>query len=407
MYTEAIVYSSLSATATRFGSIERKIVGLFPELLGVGGIQEVGRQTASALTDIALRHNYSTHFIALNDPLGTQSFEFERRNIHFHGFGRRKVRFVLSAISLARQEASIAIAAHPHLSVPAIWMKMASPHLPYIVMSHGVEVWRVLPSLTRYALSHASLALAPSSDTAQRLVKIQGVANNKIRKLAWPVTPEFLRMAEQPSRLSLPKDFPHGKVILTVGRYSASEQYKGTDALIRAVAQLKSTIPDISLAVVGAGDDLPRLRSLSHDLGVSNSVKFLGGIPREEIAACYAQCDTFALPSTGEGFGLVYLEAMAFAKPVIGVACGGVTDLIQDGVNGLLIPPRNLSRLVEGLGTLLTNITLCRECGLRGAEMVRQRYCFETFESELERILAGCGLDCSPSSQNSSSVLAK
>jgi glycosyltransferase involved in cell wall biosynthesis len=94
---------------------------------------------------------------------------------------------------------------------------------------------------------------------------------------------------------------------------------------------------------------------------------------------------------------------MAFAKPVIGVACGGVTDLIQDGVNGLLIPPHNPTRLVEGLATLLGNTLLRRECGLRGAEIVRQRYCFETFESGLEHILAECGLDCSAFS----SVLAK
>jgi len=200
-------------------------------------------------------------------------------------------------------------------------------------------------------------------------------------------------MTEQTSKLPLPKAFPYGKVVLTVGRETAAEHYKGTDALICAVAQLRPTIPDTYLVVVGAGDDLPRLRNLARDLGISESVKFLGGIPREEVAACYARCDIFALPSTGEGFGLVFLEAMAFAKPVIGVACGGVTDLIQDGVNGLLIPPHNLGRLAEGLGTLLRDPTLRQEYGIRGAEIVRRKYCFGAFESELEDILMECGLD--------------
>ena len=377
-----------------FGSTVKTIVGLFPELLGVGGIQEVGRQTVAALTDVAIRRKCSTHFIALNDPLGTQSFRFDGREFQFDGYGRRKVKFALSAIALARKEAFIAVAAHPHLAVPAGLMKIASPGLRYLVMSHGVEVWKPLSSFRRYALSHANLALAPSSDTALKLAEFQGVANQKIRKLAWPVTPEFLRMTEQTAKLPLPKEFPHGKVILTVGRETASEQYKGTDALIRAVAQLRPTIPDIYLVVAGTGDDLPRLRTLAHDLGIPESVKFLGGIPREEVAACYARCDIFALPSTGEGFGLVFLEAMAFAKPVLGVACGGVTDLIQDGVNGLLIPPHNLGQLVKALGTLLINPALRQEYGLCGAEIVRRKYCFGTFESELEDILMECGLDC-------------
>jgi len=80
------VYSSLSVTATRVRSIERKILGLFPELLGVGGIQEVGRQTASALADIAIRHKYSTHFIALNDPQVRSHSDFENRKYSVHGF---------------------------------------------------------------------------------------------------------------------------------------------------------------------------------------------------------------------------------------------------------------------------------------------------------------------------------
>ena len=385
--------SSFHVTAPRFSSKGKTIVGLFPELLGVGGVQEAGRQTAAALTDVAIRRKCSTHFIALNDPLGTQSFRFDGKKIHFDGYGRRKVKFALSAIALARKEAFIAIAAHPHLAVPAGWMNMASPGVRYVVMSHGVEVWKSLPSFRRYALSHADLALAPSSDTAQKLAEVQGVASHKIRKLAWPVTPEFLQMTEQTSKLPLPKEFPYGKVVLTVGRETAAEHYKGTDALICAVAQLRPTIPDTYLVVVGAGDDLPRLRNLARDLGISESVKFLGGIPREEVAACYARCDIFALPSTGEGFGLVFLEAMAFAKPVIGVAYGGVTDLIQDGVNGLLIPPHNLGRLAEGLGTLLRDPTLRQEYGIRGAEIVRRKYCFGTFESELEDILMECGLD--------------
>jgi phosphatidyl-myo-inositol dimannoside synthase len=260
-------------------------------------------------------------------------------------------------------------------------------------MSHGVEVWKPLPLLRRQALLSADLVLAPSRDTAQKLEGIQGVPQAKIRKLAWPLNPDLLRMAATSPGLPLPSGFPQGRVILTVGRWATSERYKGADDLIRAMAQLRMTFPGLHLVAVGDGDDLPRLKKIAADLGVSEAVRFLTGLSRQEIAACYARCEIFALPSTGEGFGLVFLEAMAFAKPLVGAACGGTTDVIEDSVNGLLIPPGDSARLVEALAGLLKDELLREKLGQRGAEILRRKYSFEIFQSELELILEECGLD--------------
>lgn len=145
------------------------------------------------------------------------------------------------------------------------------------------------------------------------------------------------------------------------------------------------------MVAVGGGDDLPRLQKLAADLGVADGVHFLAGLTREQIAACYSRADVFALPSTGEGFGLVFLEAMAFAKPVVGAACGGTTDVVEDGVNGLLVPPRDTQGLVQALGRLLGDGALCAELGRRGAESVQQKYAFAVFQAELEKILGECG----------------
>jgi glycosyltransferase involved in cell wall biosynthesis len=200
-------------------------------------------------------------------------------------------------------------------------------------------------------------------------------------------------MADNPAALSLPKNFPEGRVILTVGRWAASERYKGVDDLIRAVAQLQTKFPRICLAAVGDGDDLPRLKKIAGDLGVSESIRFLTNLSREEIAACCARSELFALPSTGEGFGLVFLEAMAFGKPLIGVARGGITDIIENRVNGLLVPAGDLKSLVDALAELLENESLRMELGRRGAENVRQRYSFDVFVDNLGRIIEECGLD--------------
>jgi phosphatidylinositol alpha-1,6-mannosyltransferase len=372
----------------------KRIIGLFPELLGVGGIQEAGRLTAAALDRIAGSHdNWVTSFQSINDGSGHHKFEIAEQQVSLRGFNRSKVRFVGSALGQSRKGARVVLAAHPYLALPATWMKWLSPQLKTVVMSHGVEVWNPLPRLRRRALLSADLVLAPSSDTAQKLVRVQGVPPANIRKLAWPLTPDFLEMADNPAELSLPKNFPEGRVILTVGRWAASERYKGVDDLIRAVAQLRTKFPRLCLVAVGDGDDLPRLEKIARDSGVSESIRFLTNLSREEIAACYARSEIFALPSSGEGFGLVFLEAMAFGKPLIGAARGGITDIIEDNVNGLLVPAGDLKSLVEALAELLENESLRMELGRRGAENVRRRYSFDVFVNDLERIMEECGLD--------------
>lgn len=372
----------------------KRIIGLFPELLGVGGIQEAGRLTAAALDRIAKSHdNWVTSFQSINDGLGAHEFEIAGQQVSLRGFSRSKVRFVGSALGQSRKGARVVLAAHPYLALPAAWMKSLSPQLKTIVMSHGVEVWNPLPGLRRRSLLSADLVLAPSSDTAQKLAQVQGVPPANIRKLAWPLNPDFLKMADNPVALSLPKNFPEGRVILSVGRWAASERYKGVDDLIRAVAQLQTKFPRLCLAAVGDGDDLQRLEKIARDLGVSESIRFLTNLSREEIAACYARSEIFALPSTGEGFGLVFLEAMAFGKPLIGTAHGGITDIIENRVNGLLVPAGDLKSLVDALAELLENESLRMELGRRGAEHVRQRYSFDFFVNNLERIIEECGLD--------------
>lgn len=369
-----------------------RVIGLFPELLNFGGIQEAGRLTARALHEIALKRGWSASFLSLNDPRGRQVLHTGECEIPFNGFGRAKASFSLAALREARADTRIVLALHPHLAVPAAGMKLLRPSIKSVVFSHGVEVWTRLPWLRRRALLFSDLALVPSRFTAEGLVQIQNVPQVKIRRLAWPLNPEFAGLATRASDLPLPQGFPQGRVILSVGRWLASERYKGADELIQATSQLQSSIPDSHLAIVGGGDDLPRLKQLAAGLGISNRVSFLQAKSQEELAGCYARTEVFALPSTGEGFGFVFLEAMAFAKPVVGVAFGGITDLIEDGINGLLVPPRDAQRLGQALGRLLHDGSLRAQLGQAGSEIVRQKYYFDAFQSKLERIIEECGL---------------
>jgi phosphatidylinositol alpha-1,6-mannosyltransferase len=375
-----------------------RIIGLFPELLGVGGVQEAGRLTASALFQIAEGRASSTDFLSLNDPPGLHRLA-AAPDVALRGYGRAKVRFMLSAIGRARVAAGatvgvqhcIALAAHPNLAVPLTWMRRAAPSLRTIVMAHGIEVWKPLPHFRRRALAAADMVLAPSRYTALQLADVQGIAPEKIRRLPWPLNPAFLRFADASASLPLPPGFPSGQVILTVARWSASERYKGADELIGAIAAISKDFPQIHLVAVGGGDDLPRLRALAADLGLPSRVHFMEGLSREQTAACYAHADVFALPSTGEGFGLVYLEAMAFSKPIVAAAAGGATDVVEDGVNGFLAQPGAPQSLRQILERLLRDEPLRARLGACGAGIVRKKYQFDAFRSGLEKLLSELG----------------
>jgi phosphatidyl-myo-inositol dimannoside synthase len=371
----------------------QRIVALFPELLGVGGIQEASRLTAAALHEIAERYNWSTEFLALNDPSGPQVLHVDTMEIPFRGFARSKVRFARSALQAATGETRVALAAHPHLAVPAAQIKVVNRASRMITISHGIEAWKPLPFLRGLAFLRSDLFLAPSRYTAEKITAAQGARRDRVHVVPWPISPEVLRMEGSRENLPLPTKFPDGLVILTVARLVASERYKGIDKLIAAVAILRRSISDVHLVIVGGGDDLPRHMKLAIDLGAEDCVHFFDNLSRGEIAGCYSRSDVFAMPSTGEGFGLVFLEAMAFGLPLIGAGAGGVPDLIEDGTNGYLVAADDLDQLCQALKVLLANEQLRAEMGKKGRELVRRKYSFEDFSAQLESILRCSGLE--------------
>jgi glycosyltransferase involved in cell wall biosynthesis len=365
------------------------IVGLFPELASAGGVQRAGRLTAAVLASFAAHRELPWHFLSLNDPPQASPLRVGSQEIAFAGFHRSKVKFFHAAWSAGRSRPSLIVALHPHLAPVVAAMKCRARSARTAIFAHGLEVWTPLPFLRRRALRLADLVFAPSADTASQLVAQQGLQSEKVRKLPWSLGPEFDSGASAPAAAGalLPSGFPGGRVILTVGRWDAREAYKGVDHLILTLPALLQTVPDLHLVAIGSGTDVPRLQGLARQSGVAERVHFLRSLPQEQLGPAYDACEIFALPSRGEGFGLVFLEAMSHGKPVVGGAHGGTPDVIDDGATGFLVRYGDLAQLTDRLQRLLAEDTLRRSMGARALERARRDFTFDRFSRDLSQAL--------------------
>ncbi|MGA8234635.1 MAG: glycosyltransferase family 4 protein [Candidatus Acidiferrales bacterium] len=369
------------------GKIIAMIAGLFTDLLSNGGIQYAARQTAAVLAGMARGRSWPVSLLSLNDPPGKHRLSVAGQVYDFQGFGRSKFRFILAALKVAAQKPSVVFANHPNLAPVAMAIRMLSPRSRVVVMTFGIEVWETLPLIRRAALRRAAAVTSCSTYTAEKLVSVQHVASDRVFHIPLSLDPQFMELAESAPNLPPPQGFPEGRIILSVGRWAANERYKGLDHLIQALPELQRQTKNLYLVAVGDGDDRPRLEALARETGVANSVIFLRGLSRADLVSCFARCEVFALPSAGEGFGYVFIEAMALGKPTVGGAHGGTPDIIQDGDTGYLVTHGDVVRLTMVIGKLLQDDSLRMEMGRRAGQHVRANFIFSQFESRLSELL--------------------
>jgi len=203
----------------------------------------------------------------------------------------------------------------------------------------------------------------------------------------WPMrTPNDARRVGARREMGLSDDAP---VIITVCRLFPS---KGPGDLIRATATLVEDIPDVRLLLVG-GESQPgyqaELAEMASRLGVGSNLIFAGW--RSDVQRLMAAADVFAMPSIGEPFGLVYLEAMATGLPVVALDSGGTPESVEDGVTGLLSPEGDVDALTANLKLLLQSPELRVSMGLRGRECVEKYFTTERVARDIEFIYERIG----------------
>jgi glycosyltransferase involved in cell wall biosynthesis len=273
---------------------------------------------------------------------------------------------------------------HAHTFVPGgtIAARLAGRfHRPFVVTTHGGDTRDFLP---RPAGRNAILQLCRQAkavicvgDVLKELLLQAGVCDANLQVLYNGMDLSKIYQGSNP----LAERYRGKRVVLGVGNLTRA---KGFDLLIEATAQLAGRYPDLQTVIVGGGRELPRLQALVRQFDVGDRVEICGFRAPLETMAYMDACEIFCLPSWLEGFGIVYLEAMAHGKPVIGVQGQGVERIVREHQTGLLVPPRDADAVARAIETLLGEPQRAQQMGHRGRQLVLQEF---SWEKHAERLL--------------------
>ncbi|MFC1719537.1 glycosyltransferase family 4 protein [Pseudomonadota bacterium] len=352
---------------------------------GSGGTAELSRQALSSLLEMHEKGiiRLVVHVLeGQKSPVGDELLDSCKPYLHWHG-GNRKT----FALALVFTRANLRVLDHVGPArVLGLLPKGLRPS--YVSFIHGIEIWNHdRPDYFRTA-KNAVLLIANSEFTAERTRSVH--ENLPEIRVCWPGKDKRNQYAivegTEPEKIG-------AHMMLIVGRLDAEQRHKGHDHLLEAMPHILNVVPDAQLVVAGGGDDRARLERKASDLGVLGSVIFTGWVDDANLNRLYSQCALFVMPSEGDGFGIVFLEAMMHSKPCVGLKTGSAAEVFENGKSGILVDREDQEEMATHISHLLLNYTQRAQMGNAAFERYQAVFQGEHYSRRLQTILLDV-LDC-------------
>ncbi len=328
-------------------------------LKGYGGVQVVNRLVIDA-------------FEAWGHPLSVLSLDGgsvvkDRRPSRL-----AKARFAAEAVRVARRERpEVVFVTHAGLAPAA---RVSAHGRRLVCWLHGVEAWAPMGRAQRWGLDGADHLIASSEFTLDRFRRTHPDLA-RVPGRACPLPARSLGAGRADPAAS--------RIILSVGRLRGRGMKKGQDRLIESLAALSERHPEWKLVVAGEGDGRADLEALADRLGVGDRVDLVGAVDDEALEGLYSSAAVFALPSEGEGFGLVLAEAMAHGLPCVASSLDAGGDLVVDGTTGFAVDPTDGRALVSRLDNLMSDPVRRADMGAAGRRFIECHHTVEQFRAQL------------------------
>ncbi|MEG4230581.1 glycosyltransferase family 4 protein [Microcoleus sp. Pol11C3] len=359
-------------------------------LASEGGIQSYVKDILKAYLSITAGTNSppQAEVLLLRDSEDCKN-PYESKNLKFYylktenpGLGRLKFATVLLTRLLQKRPQRV-FCGHIKLA-PLIQILCQPLGIPYTILTYGKEVWEPLPPKYQTAMRQAESIWTISRYTRDHTCEINQLNPEKFQIVPCTVDENIFTNGPKPQDLLEQYNLVGAKILMTVARLRSSDIYKGVDVTIQALPQIAKTFPNVKYLVIGRGDDRSRLAKLADDLGVTERVIFAGFVPTENLAAHYQLADAYVMPSQ-EGFGIVYLEALACGVPVLAGDADGSADPLQDGKLGWRVPRRDSAAVAVACVEMLRGEDKrCDHHWLR--EQTLARFSFESLCQSLQGI---------------------
>jgi glycosyltransferase involved in cell wall biosynthesis len=257
---------------------------------------------------------------------------------------------------------------------------------PYGLVAHGIDIHPALKPDVLASLRSADRIVAVSSWTRLRVLDLGGIEPAAVGILPNTFDESRFCVGPRPEHLAVRYGIRRDeRVVLTVARLAADERYKGYDRIVHALPELNKRCGPVRFILVGKGEDQARVHALSRIIGIVRQITFAGFVSDDELADHYRLADVFAMPSTGEGFGIVFLEALACGTPVVAGNRDGSVDALRQGRFGCLVDPNDVNAITAGIQSMLNGCGpqwWFERAGLSSA--VREAYGQESFRSKIE-----------------------
>jgi phosphatidylinositol alpha-1,6-mannosyltransferase len=273
-----------------------------------------------------------------SNPFARDSFRFKYLKTKSPLLGRIRLAIALLMYLVQRRPQRV-FCGHVNLA-PLVRLLCQPLGIPYTVLTYGKEVWTALPKRYRDALYHADQIWTISRYSRDCACEANNLNPDRVQLLPCAVNGDYFTPGAKSKALLEQYRLVNHLVLMTVARLWSGDIYKGVDVTIRALPAIAQVFPEVKYLVIGRGDDQPRLTQLAKDLGVEDQVVFAGFVPTAELVEHYRLADAYVMPSQ-EGFGIVYLEAMACGVPVLSGDTDGSADPLQDGKLGWHVPHRD------------------------------------------------------------------
>jgi phosphatidyl-myo-inositol dimannoside synthase len=283
---------------------------------------------------------------------------------------------------------------HAHWAIPtgpAAVLAARKLRVPSVITMHGGDVyvnpeqgydfptrWYVRPAL-RWTLRHAGALTAITEDCRQHALRA-GAPGDRIR-LVFNGT-DLRRFS--PERNGKPNDQGFGPHMIFACRQLFPR--KGIRFLLEAAAQLKPRFPDLKIVLAGDGFERPALARLAEDLGISGDVTFLGWVPNANLPPYYRAAAVSVIPSLEEGFGIPAAEAMGCEVAVVASDAGGLPEVVEDGVTGLVVPRGDSAALAQAIGSLLTDPQRRQQMGQAGRARALRLFDWDRSAEQFEEL---------------------